>query len=104
MTAWYLPAPPPSRARFAWAVSRKVGGAVVRNRLRRRLREAVEALARADQVPPGAYLVSVAPEAAALPYEELKENVAATLRAVSDGTGRSSGERDTPGPAAGAPR
>jgi ribonuclease P protein component len=56
---------------------------VVRNRLRRRLREAVEALARQGQVPPGAYLVSVAPPAAGQRFEELKENVATTLRAAS---------------------
>lgn len=83
MTAWYLPdegSPP----RFAWAVSRKVGSAVVRNRLRRRLREIVEQLARDGSVEPGAYLVGVSPAAAERSFRELKENVAATLRAASD--------------------
>lgn len=86
MTAWYLPTEH-DRAQFAWAVGRKVGPAVVRNRLRRQLRAIVEELARAGRVPPGAYLVSVTPGAVGRPYEELKENVAATLRAVVAGDG-----------------
>lgn len=41
---------------MAYAVPRKVGGAVVRNRLRRRLRAAVDHVA--DDMCPGAYLIS----------------------------------------------
>ena len=50
--------------RVAYAVGRGVGGAVVRNRVRRRLRAATRA--HADELVPGrAYLVSTAPAAAA---------------------------------------
>ena len=59
--------PPPSlrdpaagRARVAYAVSRAVGGAVDRNRLRRRLR----AIVHDAELVPGTYLVAVAPAAA----------------------------------------
>lgn len=95
---WFVPEPG-GRPRFAWAVGRKVGGAVVRNRLRRRLREVVEALARSGSVAPGAYLVSVSPDAVHLSFDELKENVAATLRAAGSGSGpddRSDGRATPP--------
>ena len=54
-------------ARVAYGVSRAVGGAVDRNRVRRRLR----AIVRDTELAPGAYLVSVSPAAAALPFDEL---------------------------------
>jgi ribonuclease P protein component len=69
-------------AQVAYAVGRRVGGAVVRNRVRRRLRAAIrehEALL----APGAAYLVSVGPEAAALPYRELDAHLVAALEAVA---------------------
>ena len=54
--------------RYAFAVSRKVGSAVVRNRVRRRLREAVRALPFAA----GADVVLIArPVAARLPFSNI---------------------------------
>jgi ribonuclease P protein component len=58
-------------ARVAYAVSRAVGGAVDRNRVRRRLR----AIVRRADLAPGAYLVAVAPAAAQLPFDELAAHV-----------------------------
>jgi ribonuclease P protein component len=58
-------------ARVAYAVSRAVGGAVDRNRVRRRLR----AIVRGAELAPGAYLVAVAPAAALLPFDELAVHV-----------------------------
>ena len=58
---------------MAYAVGRPVGGAVVRNRLRRRMRAVVSELG--PHLRPGAYLVGAAPEAASLPFGELKEMV-----------------------------
>lgn len=87
VTVWYLPAESPDHARFAWAIGRKVGGAVVRNRLRRQLRAIVESEERSSGLARGAYLVSLAPSGAGRSYEELKENVEAALRAVSSGSG-----------------
>jgi ribonuclease P protein component len=61
----------------AYAVGRAVGGAVVRNRLRRRLRAAVSELG--PTLRPGAYLVGAAPEAVSLPFGELKSMVRAAM-------------------------
>ena len=69
--------------RVAYAVGKRVGGAVVRNQLRRRLR-AVVAEASAS-LEPGAYLVAAGPEAAGLPYEDLKAQVTAAMTSASRG-------------------
>jgi ribonuclease P protein component len=66
--------------RVAYAVGRRVGTAVVRNRVRRRLRAVVAEEAAA--LAPGAYLVAVRPEAAALPFEELKTTVTSAMTRV----------------------
>jgi ribonuclease P protein component len=77
------------RPRVAYAVGKKVGGSVERNRLRRRLRAAV---AEAESgVAPGAYLVAAGPAAGELGFEELKRTVAAAMTAASE---RPHGERD----------
>ena len=59
----------------AFAIGRAVGPAVVRNRLRRRLRAAIVELAPA----PGTYLVAVDPVAARCSYAELRDDLAAAL-------------------------
>jgi ribonuclease P protein component len=68
----------PDGARVAYAVGRRAGGAVTRNRIRRRLRAAVAALP--AQPPPGAYLVSAGGEAATCPFEELVDHLGRALR------------------------
>jgi ribonuclease P protein component len=70
-----------SGARVAYAVGRKVGGAVVRNRWRRRLR-AIAAQTLPD-LPSGAYLISLGPEVEGLRFEELRERVVDTMRKAS---------------------
>ena len=60
------------RFRVAYAVGRRSGGAVVRNRIRRRLRAAV---GQAGHLAPGAYLVSAGPAAADMGFEELTKTV-----------------------------
>jgi ribonuclease P protein component len=77
--------PPPSvpaLARVAFAVPRRVGKAVVRNRVRRRLR-AIFAEADPDQAPAGAYLVAVRPGVDDLSYRELSEHVQRALTEIT---------------------
>lgn len=68
LTVVSLVEPGSSEVRLGFAIGRKVGGAVVRNRLRRRLRAAVAELG----PPPGAYLLIARPEAAGLSFAELR--------------------------------
>jgi ribonuclease P protein component len=71
VTVTVLRAADDSNAKVAYAVSRSVGGAVDRNRVRRRLRSIV----RDAGLAPGAYLVSVSPAAAVIPFDELARHV-----------------------------
>ncbi|HEX5615310.1 MAG TPA: ribonuclease P protein component [Acidimicrobiia bacterium] len=60
--------------RVAYAVGRRVGGAVVRNRVRRRLRAATNA-ARPALVAGSAYLVSAGPGSAQMPFDEVRSTL-----------------------------
>ena len=60
---------PDGRPQAAFAVSKRCGGAVDRNLIRRRLRAATELLA--DQMGPGAYLIRTDPEVAGLSFEQV---------------------------------
>ena len=73
------PTEPP---RVAYAIGRKVGNAVERNRLRRRLRTIIRELA--PQLRPGTYLIGVAPQAAQLRFGELRTTVIQALEAIRD--------------------
>lgn len=68
--------------RVAYAVGRRVGGAVVRNRIRRRLR-AIVAGAAAAEMAPGAWLVRVQPEAAAASFDELERHLRSAVASAS---------------------
>jgi ribonuclease P protein component len=68
-------------ARAGFVVSKAVGGAVTRNKVRRRLRHLVRP--RLAGLPPGARLVVRAlPAAAAAPYETLGDDLDAALAAA----------------------
>lgn len=62
----------------AYAVGRHIGGAVVRNRCRRRLR--VIAAEVSPDLTPGAYLIGVGRGVVDLRFGELKEQVIETMR------------------------
>jgi ribonuclease P protein component len=76
--------PLPHAPRVAFAVGRPVGSAVVRNRLRRRLRALWRELLEAPNPPPaGDYLILAAPPAAALGFAELRAHLGAALGRVA---------------------
>ena len=82
-TSGDLEAPP----RVAFAIGRSVGGAVVRNRIRRRLRSAMAEVQRARGLPAGSYLLSGDARLATLPWSDL---VALTNELVGSATEGSS--------------
>lgn len=73
----FVPGAPGDPLRVAYAIGRTVGGAVVRNRLRRRLRAIVCELG--PLLRPGAYLIAAAPGAASSSFGELRTSVAEAL-------------------------
>ena len=74
------PAAPP---RAGFAVGRPVGGAVVRNRVRRRLRAALRQLVTDGTLPPGTYLVGATAEAATLAWPDLVTQLAEAVAEAS---------------------
>lgn len=87
-TLWcrYLDEPQAEPPRIAFAIGRAVGPAVVRNRLRRRLRALAAEHARADAVVPllphGSLLIGARPAAAERSFEELGVELTTMLRTV----------------------
>jgi ribonuclease P protein component len=80
VTVSWVPGDPTEPPRVAYTIGRRVGSAVVRNRLRRRLR----ALTReaAPNLRSGSYLIGVSPEAASLSYDELRTVLVKVLRYI----------------------
>ena len=74
-----------SEAEVSYAISRRVGTAVVRNRLRRRLKAIMTELA--PSLVAGAYVVRTGPGSSTLDYEELR---VAMSRALERATHRQS--------------
>jgi ribonuclease P protein component len=71
--------------RVAYAVGRGVGGAVARNRVRRRLRAATRAHA-GVLIPGRAYLVGATPAAVSTPYRDLSTSLHDALCALREDT------------------
>jgi len=79
---------PYDEARFGFTVTRKIGNAVVRNRIRRRLKEALRLAgleARADHD----YVIVARIEALGRPFEALMKELARALRAAHSPGGKS---------------
>ena len=68
-------------AHVGYAISRNVGGAVLRNRIRRQLRSLLEA--KSSQMPAGWYLVGVQPRVAAMTWTDLGVTVDQLLAKVA---------------------
>jgi ribonuclease P protein component len=83
-------ADPGTPPRVAYAVGRRSGGAVARNRIRRRLRAVLAQLAGSSDSPlrPGAYLVGASSAAADLPFSQLRDHVATAVRQATAPGGR----------------
>ena len=75
----YLAEPGLERAHVAFAIGRPVGGAVVRNKLRRRLRM----IARSTPLAPGWWLFGVRPPAVELTFEALRRTTEALVAQVA---------------------
>lgn len=67
----FLPQPDKQAASVAFAIGRSVGPAVVRNRLRRRLRSIVREL----ELTPGWWLIGARPGVVELTYAEIRESM-----------------------------
>jgi ribonuclease P protein component len=72
-------------ARVGFTVSRKVGNAVVRNRVRRRLRDVVRRAAADDMRPGHDYVLVARPAAMSEPFGRLAEDFVAALRRFAAG-------------------
>lgn len=80
LTVTWLPGPASQPPRVAYAISRTVGPAVVRNRIRRRLRAVVAE--RATDLVPGDYLIGVSPSAARVSFATLRSSLHAASARV----------------------
>lgn len=67
----HLITPADERVLVAFAINRAVGNAVIRNRLRRRLRAILAEL----PLPPGLYLIGCRPSASELPFEAIRSTL-----------------------------
>lgn len=68
---------------MAYALGRSVGTAVVRNRIRRRLRVLMRDRLHADALADGRYLVSVSPAGSNASFDELGRHLDAALAQLS---------------------
>ncbi|OYW66793.1 MAG: ribonuclease P protein component [Bosea sp. 12-68-7] len=95
--------PEPDGLRLGLTASRKVGNAVIRNRIRRRLRAAAEKAFEAQSGRPCDIVVVARPETLTADFAMLVSELAVAVeRARPQGQGRS--PRPAPGPAAGKTR
>ena len=75
----YLPGKGTDAPQVAFSISRKVGNAVVRNRIRRRLRAVLDQLVAQRDLPIHAAMIVVYPSAARCTYAELRDQLVNTM-------------------------
>jgi ribonuclease P protein component len=80
ITVSWVPGDPAEPPRVAYTIGRRVGSAVVRNRVRRRLRMLVREAA--PRLRPGSYLIGAGPEAAHLSYNNLRTLLVKVLKEI----------------------
>ncbi len=71
-------------ARFGFTITRKLGGAVVRNRIRRRLKAAIAGLANGVADPRFDYVIVARAPAHEMPFAKLCEELSAAFRRVNE--------------------
>jgi ribonuclease P protein component len=74
--------------RFGFTVTKKIGKAVVRNRIRRRLKEAVRTLDPLPARPGHDYVMTARAEASSLPFTALQAELVRALEKVAAGKAR----------------
>jgi ribonuclease P protein component len=79
---------------MAYAVNRRVGSAVLRNRLKRRLRAIVSE--QVSSLPAGTYMVRVGPGGSLLGFDELRVAMNQALERATSGQSRPSPVMATP--------
>jgi len=77
-----------SSLRVGYTASKKIGGAVVRNRAKRRLRAAAAAVLPLSGLPGTDYVLVARRETATRPFDSLVQDLAAALRAAHVKLGR----------------
>lgn len=82
----------PAAARFGLTVTKKTGGAVERNRIRRRLREALRQPGLASE-PGHDYVIVARRDALEVPFKTLVAELSKTLSQARDAKGRQRGAR-----------
>jgi len=82
LTLSWVPADVAEPPRVAYTIGRRVGSAVVRNRLRRRLRTLIRESA--SSLRPGVYLIGAGPAAVQLSYEDLRRTLLRVLTYIED--------------------
>jgi ribonuclease P protein component len=92
-----LERPDDDPARYGLTVTRKVGNAVERNRIRRRLREAIRVHSGADMVPGFDYVIVARRDLLSAPFDRIEAELSARFRKVARGdAGGRSGQRARP--------
>jgi ribonuclease P protein component len=88
------------KPRAGFTVTKKNGNAVIRNRIRRRLREAVRCHAGRDMAPSTDYVIVAREQALTAPFSRLTEELTRriTARAERKGEGKRRTERSESGP------
>jgi ribonuclease P protein component len=88
--------PPSQQARFGFTITKKIGGAVIRNRIRRRLKAALRALDADAARPDFDYVIVARDKAYDQPFGELAADLAKALQRIGAGDRHAGADRARP--------